>query len=115
MGPFMATFAAVLALAFASDASAAGCARREGMHGRLTSCAAPAKRPTPRRYAGNRRVRVRGEGRVLAPVLVPPTVPQQPPLPRPEFQPRPVQPGQTPVPAYLPNNLPPVFAPQPLN
>ncbi|MDE3175221.1 MAG: hypothetical protein KGM15_03825 [Pseudomonadota bacterium] len=59
-------------------------------------------------------VRAHGHGRVLSPVpsLGAPVRPRPQSLP--DFTQRPVLPGQTPPPAYLLNNAPPVFAPQPM-
>ncbi len=67
---------------------------------------------TPRRakYAS-----AHASGRVLSPVPTPAPQSTQNPLPRPDLTERPVQPGYAPLPAFLPNNAPPVFAPQPLH
>ncbi len=83
------------------DAAAARCFSHG--HSRLAACAP---------HRAHRRVI--GSGRVLSPVLQPQPATQQAPLPVPDLPPRPVQPGNTPLPAYLPNNAPPVFAPQPI-
>jgi hypothetical protein len=56
----------------------------------------------------------RTSGRLLAPIPAPRPAATPAPPPRPDFPERPVQPGYPPPPPYLPNNLPPVFAPQPI-
>ena len=96
------TLAALLALAVGAPGHAAGC--------RGPRCAAHSSaHPAPRHAVSGR-----GYGRVVSPV---PSIARQDrrrPLSRPDFTQRPVLPGQQPLPAYLPNNAPPVFAPQPL-
>ena len=61
------------------------------------------------------RVPVHGSGRVLSSAPVSGRINDPAPLNRPTFTERPVLPGSTPLPAFLPNNAPPVFAPQPLH
>ena len=92
----MRMFAVVLALSLAAPADAA-C--RYGHCGNL-------------HHAG--RARVYGSGRVLSSVPQGGRIATPRPLNRPSLTERPVLPGQTPLPAFLPNNAPPVFAPQPI-
>jgi hypothetical protein len=90
----MKMLAVVLALSLAAPAEAA-C--RYGHCGRL-------------HHAG----RVYGSGRVLSSVPQGGRIATPRPLNRPSLTERPVPPGQTALPAFLPNNAPPVFAPQPI-
>jgi hypothetical protein len=89
--------AALLVICLASSGQAAGCAD-DGCA--VSEELVPIRPPT---------------GRMLVPVLPPPPAPARAPLPRPDYPPRPVLPGRTPLPEYLPNNEPPVFAPQKLD
>jgi hypothetical protein len=97
--------AALFAIRLASSGQAVGCAD--------DACAAPAKPANARpRVAGEQFVPVRPTGRMLVPVPSAQPAPTRAPLPLPTFPPRPVLPGRIPPPEYLPNNEPPVFAPQ---
>jgi hypothetical protein len=53
-------------------------------------------------------------GRIITEIPAPRPNPTQAPLPRPDFPARQVPPGYMAPPPNQPNNLPPVFAPQPV-
>jgi hypothetical protein len=103
----LAALAASLTFAFVAAANA-DCAA----DGR---CGALPTKLRPPAHGSQRRVRSHVSGRIISPVLAPPPPPSPRPIERPTFTERPVLPGNTPVPAFLPNNLPPVFAPQPVH